>query len=73
MQDVLICIRNVSVFVSGTGRRELRPGTVFNADAETARRLLDGRYAERLIEPAPLFVDSSAAPKAPKRGPKKET
>lgn len=70
MQDLLICERNVCVFVEGTGRRELRPGTVFNADEATAERLVSGGYARRLIKPAPLFVDSTAAPKAPKRGKK---
>lgn len=72
MQDLLICLRNCAVFVPGSGRRELRPGTVFNADESTATRLEQGGYAKRLIQPAPLFVDSTAAPKAPKRGKKKE-
>jgi hypothetical protein len=46
---------------------------VFNADEATARRLVDGKYAQRLIEPAPLFVDSTAPPKESKRGKKKDT
>lgn len=73
MQDLLICLRNCAVFEPGTGRRELRPGTVFNADDATARRLVDGKYAKRLIEPAPLFVDSTDPPKESKRGKKKES
>lgn len=72
MQDLLICVRNCAVFVPGSGRRELRPGTVFNADERTASRLVDGGYARRLVEPAPLFVDSTLPPRTPKRGKKKE-
>lgn len=72
MQDLLICVRNCAVFVPGSGRRELRPGTVFNADERTASRLVDGGYARRLVEPAPLFVDSTSPPRTPKRGKKKE-
>ena len=73
MQDLLICLRNCAIFEPGTGRRSLRPGTVFNADEATARRLVEGKYAQRLIEPAPLFVDSTAPPKASKRWKKKDT
>jgi hypothetical protein len=70
MQDLLMCLRNCAVFVPGSGRRELRPGAVFNADGALADRLVDGGYAKRLIEPAPLFADSTRPPKAPKRKPK---
>ena len=73
MQDLLMCLRNCAVFVPGSGRRELRPGTVFNADESTAERLVAGGYARRLVEPAPLFVDSTKPPKAPKRIRSKET
>jgi hypothetical protein len=73
VQDLLICERNCAVFVAGSGRRDLRPGTVFNADENTAARLVAGGYARRLIEPAPLFADSTAPPKQSKRGKKKET
>lgn len=73
MQDLLICERNCCVFVPGSGRRELRPGTLFNADDITASRLVKDGYARRLVEPAPLFVDSTTPPKPPKRGRSKET
>jgi hypothetical protein len=71
MQDVLtellICVRNCAVHQDGVGRRELRPGTTFNANATTAERLVSAGYARRLIEPAPLFADSTSTPKPPKK------
>jgi len=65
MHDLLIILKNCSVHEPWIGRRDLRPGAVLNADEATARRLIDAGYAMRAVEPAPLFVDSTAPPAKP--------
>lgn len=74
MHELLRIVRNISVFDPAIGRRDLRPGCIWNADEATASRLIAGGYAVRVIEPAPLFVDSTAATDKPKkRRPTKES
>ncbi|NDF13230.1 MAG: hypothetical protein EB060_10520 [Proteobacteria bacterium] len=73
MHDLLKIVRNISVFDPKSGRRDLRPGTIWNCDEKTADRLVSGGFAVRMIEPAPLFVDSTTTPERPKkRRPTKE-
>lgn len=67
MHELLVILRNCAVHEEWTGRRILRPGAIINADEATARRLLSGGYAMRVVEPAPLFVDASAPPRKPKK------
>ena len=70
MHDLLIVLRNCSVDQPGTGRRELRPGTVVNLDAELAARLVAKGYLERVVAAAPLFAQATDPPKKPMRKPK---
>jgi len=72
MHELLVILRNCAVHEEWSGRRDLRPGTLYNADERTARWLLVKGFARRLVQPAPLFVDATAPPTKPKRGRKKE-
>ena len=67
MQELLIILRNCCVHEPWVGRRSLRAGAIYNADDATARRLLDGGYARRAVQPAPLFVDATTPPVKPKK------
>ena len=67
MHHLLTIIRNVSVHEDFVGRRDLRPGAIYNADETTARRLIDGGYARLLVQPSPLFVDATTPPERPKK------
>jgi hypothetical protein len=71
MHELLVILRNCAVHEEWSGRRDLRPGTIYNADERTARWLLDRGFARRLVQPAPLFVDATAPPVKPKRSTKK--
>jgi hypothetical protein len=71
MHELLVILRNCAVHEEWSGRRDLRPGTIYNADERTARWLLDRGFARRLVQPAPLFVDATAPPVKPKRITKK--
>jgi hypothetical protein len=68
VHDLLIVLRPFSVFDPGTGRRELRPGTIVNLAPDLADKAVAKGIARRLIEPAPLFVDSERPTKRPKKG-----
>lgn len=67
MPDLLVILKNCSVHEEWSGRRDLRAGTIYNADERTAKWLLERRFAKRLVEPAPLFVDATAPPRKPTR------
>jgi hypothetical protein len=51
----------------------MRPGAIYNADENTARMLVERGYAMRVVEPAPLFVDSTAAPGKPKKAKRRDS
>ena len=66
MHALLVVLRNCSIHEGGR-RRDLRPGTIINATEELARTLVSKGYARHVIEPAPLFVNSTDPPKKPKK------
>jgi hypothetical protein len=68
MHELLVILQNCAVHEEWSGRRNLRPGAIYNADERTARWLLEKGFARRLVEPAPLFVDATAPRLKPKRG-----
>ena len=67
MHDLLIDLRPCAVYDPGTGRRDLRPGTVVNLAPDLADKAVARGVARRLVEPAPLFVDSERPTKRPKK------
>lgn len=67
MHDLLIVLRPFAVYDPGTGRRELRPGTVVNLSPDLAEKAIARGIAKRLIEQAPLFVDSERPTRKPKK------
>jgi hypothetical protein len=67
MHDLLVILRNCAIHEPGTGRRDLRPGTIINASESVAKVLVSKGYARHVVEPAPLFVDSTRAPEKPKK------
>lgn len=70
MHDLLIVLRNCSVYQPGVGRRDLRPGTVVNLDPVLADRMVAKGYMERVVSAAPLFAQATDAPRKPMRKPK---
>lgn len=73
MHELLTIIRNCAVHEEWSGRRELRPGAVYNADERTAKMLIERGFARRVIQPAPLFVDATAPAVKPTKRRKKES
>ena len=73
MHELLMIVRNCAVHDPGCGRRVMRPGAIYNADENTARILVERGYAMRVVEPAPLFVDSTAAPGKPKKAKRRDS
>lgn len=67
MHDLLIVLRPFAVYDPGTGRRDLRPGTVVNLAPDLADKAVARGVARRLVEPAPLFVDSERPTRKPKK------
>lgn len=67
MHDLLMILRNCAIHEPGVGRRDLRPGAIINASEEVARTLVSKGYARHVVEPAPLFVDSTRPPDKPKK------
>lgn len=67
MHDLLIVLRNCSVYQAGIGRRDLRPGTIVNLEPSIANALVRKGYLERVAPAAPLFVQASDPPKKPIR------
>lgn len=70
MHDLLIVLRNCSVYQPGVGRRDLRPGTVVNLDPSIAATMVAKGYMERVAPAAPLFAQATDAPRKPMRKPK---
>ena len=68
MHDLLMVLRTFSVADPATGRRELRPGTIVNMESSLADWAVREKLARRLVEPAPLFVDSERPRGKPKKG-----
>lgn len=67
MHDLLVILRNCAIHEPGVGRRDLRPGAIINANEAVARTLVSKGYARHVVEPAPLFVDSTRPPEKPKK------
>jgi hypothetical protein len=67
MHDILIVLRNCAIHENGVGRRDLRPGTIVNVTPDVAKILVSKGYARHVVEPAPLFVDSTRLIQTPKK------
>lgn len=65
MHDLLIVLKPFSIYDPKFGRRDLRPGARINLDPDLAAMYVKSGHLERIVAAAPLFVQSTDAPKKP--------
>jgi len=65
MHDLLIVLKPLSIYDPKVGRRDLRPGARINLDPDLAAMYVKSGHLERIVAAAPLFVQSTDAPKKP--------
>lgn len=65
MHDLLIVLKPLSIYDPRFGRRDLRPGARINLDPDLADMYVKSGHLERIVSAAPLFVQSTDAPKKP--------
>jgi hypothetical protein len=49
MHDLLIVLRNLSIYEPGVGRRDLRPGATVNMPPEMAERFVKSGHLRRVV------------------------
>jgi hypothetical protein len=65
MHDLLIVLKPFSIYDPRYGRKDLRPGARINLDPDLAEMYVRSGHLERIVAAAPLFVQSTDAPKKP--------
>ena len=70
MLDLLVVLKPFSIYDSRTGRRDLRPGSRINLDAEVAEPWIRSGHLERIVAAAPLFTSSTDPPRRTMKGKK---
>lgn len=72
MHDLLIVLRNLSIYEPGVGRRDLRPGATVNMPPEMSERFVKSGHLRRVVTAAPLFAEENREPAKPMKRRRKE-